>query len=260
MSNEVMNNGTSAMQNEIPFEEVAPASAVQTIPTPTKRAKTIKKNKWQKLLAIQTVLKAPKNLYNSYGKYNYRNAEGILEAVKPYLAEQECILVLEDNIETRGTETITLVEDGITKSRTGERLYVKATAHFVDCETGEEITTTAYANECSHKGMSGDQCTGTASSYARKYCLNALFLLDDTKDSDTDEMKNIENAAQENAAQQRNQQSRPAAWKPTVKPQPAQNQGKVWGQPQGNVQPQAKTNAPVQSAQNNMNGWGKKKQ
>ncbi|MDE5556227.1 MAG: ERF family protein [Ruminococcus sp.] len=66
--------------------------------------------------------------------------------------------------------------------------YIKAVARFIDCATGTEITTHAFAKECSHKGMSEDQCTGTASSYARKYALNALLLIDDTKDSDSDEV------------------------------------------------------------------------
>lgn len=161
--------------------------------TVKKTAKSVKKNILQKLLAIQTVLKAPKDLYNSYGKFYYRNAESILEAVKPFLLEQGCILLLKDEIEVFGSTFYTQTnENGLKEKKEVPRRYVKATARLIDCETGEEIETSAYANECEHTNMSGDQCTGTASSYARKYCLNALFLLDDTKDSDTDEMKNIE--------------------------------------------------------------------
>lgn len=125
----------------------------------------------KKLMKIQTELKAPKNLYNSFGKYKYRNAEGICEAVKPFLKENECALMLSDSI----------VE-------IGGRVYVKATAEIIDCETGSDFKVSAFAREAeSKKGMDESQVTGTASSYARKYALNGLFLLDDTKDADTDE-------------------------------------------------------------------------
>lgn len=127
----------------------------------------------EKLMRIQTEIKAPKNLYNNFGKYHYRNAEGICEAVKPYLQKEKCALTLKDEI----------VE-------VGNRIYVKATATLVDCETNIEFETTAYARESlEKKGMDDSQITGTASSYARKYALNGLFLLDDTKDADTDEYK-----------------------------------------------------------------------
>ena len=128
---------------------------------------------FDKLMRIQTEIKAPKNLYNSFGKYRYRNAEGICEAVKPYLAKENVSLTLTDEI----------VE-------VGGRIYVKATAVLVDAEKGGTISATAYAREASEKkGMDDSQITGTASSYARKYALNGLFLLDDTKDADTDEYK-----------------------------------------------------------------------
>jgi len=121
-----------------------------------------------KLMEIQTKIKAPKNLYNIFGKYRYRNAESIYEAVKPFLEEQKCTLVLTDEI----------VE-------IGGRVYVKATATLRDIETAEEISISAYAREPEQKtGMDASQITGTASSYARKYALNGLFLLDDTKDAD----------------------------------------------------------------------------
>ena len=124
-------------------------------------------------MRIQTELKAPKNLYNSFGKYKYRNAEGICEAVKPFLQKEKCALTLEDEI----------VE-------VGGRVYVKAIAAVSDCETKEVFATTAYARESlEKKGMDDSQITGTASSYARKYALNGLLLLDDTKDADTDEYK-----------------------------------------------------------------------
>lgn len=124
-----------------------------------------------KLMEIQTKIKAPKNLYNSFGKYKYRNAEGICEAVKPYLAEQKCALTLSDEI-----------------IDVGGRIYVKATATLRDTETLESISVSAMAREAEEKkGMDESQITGTASSYARKYALNGLFLLDDTKDADSDE-------------------------------------------------------------------------
>lgn len=127
----------------------------------------------EKLLFIQVNLKAPKNLYNSFGNYNYRNAEGILNAVKPYLDDNKVSLTLSDCMEC-----------------IGDRIYVKATATLHDCESEESISVTAYAREAgSKKGMDDSQITGTASSYARKYSLNGLFLLDDEKDADSDEYK-----------------------------------------------------------------------
>lgn len=126
---------------------------------------------YEKLMHIQTEIKAPKNLYNSFGKYKYRNAEGICEAVKPYLAKENASLVLHDDL-----------------VNVGDRIYVKATACLIDNESGRTVEATAFAREAlSKKGMDDSQITGTASSYARKYALNGLFLLDDTKDADTDE-------------------------------------------------------------------------
>lgn len=124
-----------------------------------------------KLSAIQTELKAPKNLRNTFGGYNYRNAEGILEAFKPYEAKYKVTLVLNDEVVV-----------------VGERVYVKAEARLCDCESDAIFAVTAYAREPeSKKGMDESQITGAASSYARKYALNGLFLLDDTKDADSDE-------------------------------------------------------------------------
>lgn len=124
---------------------------------------------YQKLLNIQTQLKAPKSQYNSYGKYYYRNCEDILEAVKPLLKKENCTLFLTDEVET--------IEN---------RFYIKVTVHFVDIDDGTTINVTAFAREEeSKKGMDGSQVTGASSSYARKYALNGLFCIDDTKDSDT---------------------------------------------------------------------------
>lgn len=128
--------------------------------------------KMQKLINIQKDLKAPKSQYNSFGKYNYRNCEDILEAVKPLCAREGACLTLSDEI-----------------VQIGERYYIQATATLYDSETGEVINTvTAYAREeAEKKGMDGSQVTGAASSYARKYALNGLFNIDDTKDADSDE-------------------------------------------------------------------------
>lgn len=124
-----------------------------------------------KLVAIQTELKAPKNLYNNFGKYSYRNAEGIQEALKPLLKKYGAFVILSDDI-----------------SEVGGRIYVKATAKLQDAESSDSIEVTAFAREAADKkGMDDAQITGATSSYARKYALNGLFLLDDTKDADTDE-------------------------------------------------------------------------
>lgn len=125
----------------------------------------------ERLLAIQNELKAPKGQYNSFGKYKYRSAEDILEAVKP-LAEQHSVLIY-------CSDDIVMV---------GNRIYVKATATAEDV-TGRcsAITVTAFAREPDDKkGMDASQITGTASSYARKYALNGLLCIDDAKDADTD--------------------------------------------------------------------------
>lgn len=123
------------------------------------------------LLAVQRDLKAPKGQTNRFGGYNYRSCEDILEAVKPLLNDNGLVLKLEDE---------PVVVDGWH--------YIKSTASVIDIATGDRESTTAYAQEpSSQKGMSQSQLTGTASSYARKYALNGLFCIDDTKDADTDE-------------------------------------------------------------------------
>lgn len=126
-------------------------------------------NKYEKLLAIQSELKAPKGQYNKFGNYNYRSCEDILEAVKPLNVKYKTTVYLTDKV-----------------IQMGGRYYVEATAHFIDVESCESIEITAYAREEeSKKGMDGSQVTGASSSYARKYALNGLFDIDDTKDSDT---------------------------------------------------------------------------
>lgn len=135
----------------------------------TKEKKTdIEKSFAERVVIVQKELKAPKGQYNSFGKYRYRSAEDILNSVKPLLAVNDLILTLSD-------ELIAL----------GSRIYVKATATLQDCNTANAISVDAYAREDEvKKGMDGSQITGAASSYARKYALNGLFLIDDTKDAD----------------------------------------------------------------------------
>lgn len=136
-------------------------------------------NAYEKLLSVQTELKAPKNQYNQFGKYNYRSAEDILEAVKPVCKANKAVIFLSDC--PRFLEG---------------RHYIEATAFFVDVETGEKISVTASAREDeSKKGMDGAQLSGATSSYARKYALNGLLDVDDCKDSDEmdgADVKNIE--------------------------------------------------------------------
>nr|WP_315046233.1 ERF family protein [uncultured Leptotrichia sp.] len=126
-------------------------------------------NIYKKLNKIQVELKAPKSQRNNFGNYNFRNCEDILEALKPLLLREKIIIQLSDEL-----------------VQTGDRFYIKATATLIDVESGEKHSTTAFAREeLSKKGMDGSQITGASSSYARKYALNGLLAIDDTKDSDT---------------------------------------------------------------------------
>ncbi|MDO4721618.1 MAG: ERF family protein [Peptostreptococcaceae bacterium] len=123
---------------------------------------------FEKIRKVQSELKAPKGQYNCFGKYKYRSCEDIVEAVKPLLSVEGLVLSLSDEI--------VLI---------GERYYIKATATLFDVE-GESHSVSAFAREEeSKKGMDGSQVTGASSSYARKYALNGLFAIDDTKDSDS---------------------------------------------------------------------------
>jgi hypothetical protein len=126
----------------------------------------------ENLIKIQAELKVPKGNYNNFGKYKYRSAEDILEAVKPILKKYNAILTISDDVIQLGT-----------------KIFVKATAtirvdeYFVDCS--------GFAETSEHKGMSSEQGTGTASSYARKYALNGLFLIDETEaDADNQNVTN----------------------------------------------------------------------
>ena len=121
----------------------------------------------------QSELKAPKNQYNSFGKYNYRSCEDILEAAKPINKKNGLVLLLTD-------KPVCI----------GQRYYIEATARLYDIESEQFIEATASARESdTKKGMDDSQVTGTASSYARKYALNGLYNIDDTKDADTDAYK-----------------------------------------------------------------------
>lgn len=152
----------------------------------------------EKLLAIQTKLKAPKGQYNSFGKYSYRSAEDILEAVKPLNAEQGVLLTITDEIK-----------------EVGGRIYVVATATVSDGT--DELKVSAFAREPENKkGMDDSQITGATSSYARKYALNGLYAIDDNKDADTDEHKQQqENVPKKQQAQKQQAQKQQQAKEPT---------------------------------------------
>lgn len=131
-------------------------------------------NVFEKLREVQTKLKVGKNKVNSFGNYNYRSCEDILEAVKPILKEVNATITIDDSI-----------------VQVGERYYVRSCAYFRDCEDPNNfIAADSYARETEdRRGMDPAQVTGATSSYARKYALGGLLLLDDAKDADTDEMK-----------------------------------------------------------------------
>ena len=168
---------------------------------------------YEKLLAVQSELKAPKDQYNAFGGYKYRSCESIMEAVKPILSKYKAVILLDDDIvEVAG------------------RVYVKATAQFIDCEDAKGIEAHAFAREDeSKKGMDGSQLTGATSSYARKYALNGLLAIDDTKDADATQGKD---EREKPAMPQEKKQSTPAAiicerCKEQVKPGKTK-EGKLW--------------------------------
>ena len=169
---------------------------------------------YSKLCAIQSALKAPKSQFNKFGGYHYRKAEDILEAVKPLLSANGCIL--------NCTDELVLI---------GERYYIKATATITAVEDGSQVTTTAFAREEEEKkGMDGSQVTGASSSYARKYALNGLLCIDDTADSDT---TNVGQEGEKKAPQRAKpsaqaQASKPAAKKPL--PQRGSEEWNKWAQ------------------------------
>ena len=140
-------------------------------------------NIYEKLRIVQTELKAPKGQYNAFGKYAYRSCEDILEALKPSLDKVRLVLTISDEL-----------------TQLADRIYVKAVATLINIDNpGETLSTTAYAREEQEKkGMDGSQVTGASSSYARKYCLNGLFNIDDNKDSDATNTGTTETKKNEN--------------------------------------------------------------
>ena len=159
----------------------------------------------EKLMHIQHELKAPKNLRNNFGGYNYRNAESILEALKPLLVKYGATVTITDTIED-----------------IGGRIYVKATASFYGADASAPVEVTAYAREAeTKKGMDDAQVTGATSSYARKYALNGLFLLDDTQDVDTEAYQKAERGPQSAPQTSSNKTTPKTKAKPQSKPQTA---------------------------------------
>lgn len=163
----------------------------------------------EKLSNIQSELKAPKGQYNKFGDFKYRSCEDILEALKPICKKYRTTLTLSDELVVLGTHTPTPYTENIwdkdakqfkeeTKFSGSQRFYIKATATLYDIdEVNNYISNTAYAREEENKkGMDGSQITGSTSSYARKYALNGLFCIDDTKDADTNEYQKQTNKAE----------------------------------------------------------------
>ena len=143
-----------------------------------------KKTFTQRIIDVQNRLKAPKSQYNKFGKYKYRKAEDILNEAKPLLAENELLLTISDEVVI-----------------VANRIYVKATATITDGCSNEK-TATAWAREDEKiTGMQGAQVTGSTSSYARKYALNGLFLIDDTQDADATNTHGKEENKQQEAPQ-----------------------------------------------------------
>ena len=148
----------------------------------------------QKLIEVQEELKAPKGQYNSFGKYYFRSTEDIVEALKPLLIKRGLLLLMYDEIEL-----------------VGSRIYVVSTADLTDGVTNIKVSARARESE-TKKGMDDSQITGTASSYARKYALNGMFLIDDSKDADTPEY-----SGQMNNQQQSKQPKQPGVTLDAVK-------------------------------------------
>ena len=124
---------------------------------------------YKKLLKVQSELKAPKNQYNSFGKYKYRSCEDIVEGVKPLLLEHGVVMTISDDLQ-----------------KIGEHYYIKATVTIIDIESDDKYEVNGFAREAENKkGMDEMQLTGATSSYARKYALNGMFSIDDTKDADS---------------------------------------------------------------------------
>ena len=207
-------------------------------------------NIYGKLAAIQRELKAPKGQYNSFAKYNYRSCEDILEAVKPLCIKNNATLILNDTVrEISG------------------RFYVVATATLADQESDGVVEADAYAREPQDKkGMDDSQITGMASSYARKYALNGLFCIDDTKDADTDEYHAAEgrNPAGVNKPQKQPAPKReapaPKRNAPAAKSQPVEEQRFICaccGKPLQPVSYKGRTVEPAETAASTKKKFGR---
>lgn len=185
-----------------------------------------KLNVYQKLNKVQVSLNAPKNQYNSFGKYSYRSCEDILEGLKPLLKEVGACVVIEDEIVVIGDKTVVAVEDknGTTNTYVSN-VFVKATASFIDTETGEKVSSSALArHEETKKGMDSAQVTGSTSSYARKYALNGLFCIDDNKDADTEVYQSTSKVAQSSSQLKVQPTSKPTAKVQVAQPKKAVSQ------------------------------------
>ena len=151
-----------------------------------KGTKKVETNIYDVLTLVQNELKAPKNQRNNFGKYNYRSCEDIMEALKPILLRHNASVLLSDKIVCIGNPEVVLnadTEKEVRILKENGRIYIEATCVFIF--NGESVQVTASAREeYSKKGMDSMQLTGATSSYARKYALNGMFLIDDTKDSD----------------------------------------------------------------------------
>lgn len=193
------------------------------------------------LAAVQSELKAPKGQFNKFGGYNYRSCEDILEAVKPILKAHSLALHLADE-----------------PAMVGERYYIKATATLTDF-TGQQISSTAYAREpLDKKGMDDSQITGTASSYARKYALNGLFCIDDTKDADTDEYQAA--SGQNPAGGKKSRQQPTPKREAPARQQPAQEQSFICaccGKPLQPVTYKNRTVEPAETAASTKKKFGR---
>lgn len=156
------------MPDDIYYEEPTAEEAYAIDNNPAPVMTDTKASFMRRIITVQRKLKAPKNSYNDFGKFYYRNCEDILEGVKPLLEEYELLLMLNDEVVT-----------------VGDRYYIKATATLCDMLSTESVSTTAYAREPENKkGSDQSQVTGSSSTYARKYALSGLLLLDDNKDAD----------------------------------------------------------------------------
>ncbi len=161
----------AAVQEEVQETVVTPEQASEAVVE--REEKDIQdKNVYHKLLYVQKHCKVPKGQYNSFGKYSYRTTEDIMAAIKPLLWKVGATVLIDDTPVVKETSQ-------------GSAMYIEATVKFIDCNTGETISNKSSAKEGLPKGnMSDAQNTGSASTYARKYALNGMFLLDDTKDDD----------------------------------------------------------------------------